>query len=324
MVQDALPPADVILPISETLSWGIFLGYVFALLALDLFVFHRGAKVIPVGSALRWSAFWISLGLLFGGFVWVTQGSKLGGEYFGCYVMEESLSVDNLFVFLAIFGFFRVPQEYQHKVLFWGILGAMVLRAVFIFAGIEIVQRFSWTFYLFGGVLVYTGFKLLRAGENEIEPEKIWIVRVARKFFAVSDRMDGDKFFTLVNGKRIATPLILVLFAVESSDVVFAVDSVPAAIGISTNEYVVYSSNIMAILGLRSIYFALAAVAELFHYLKYGLACVLVYIGGKMIVHEAFHWNVNAWVNLSIVLGVLALSVIASLMFPKKPSAAKH
>jgi tellurite resistance protein TerC len=310
-----------VLQVSDSVSWSVFLVYVFALLALDIFVFHRGAKVIPAASALRWSAFWIGLGLLFGGWVWLTKGRQFGIEYYGCYLMEESLSVDNLFVFLAIFGFFRVPQEFQHKVLFWGILGAMVLRAAFIFAGIELVQRFAWTFYVFGGILVFTGFKLLRAGENEIEPEKLWIVRVARKWFPFSDRMDGDKFFTQQGTRRVATPLLLVLLAVESSDVVFAVDSVPAAIGISKDTYVVYSSNIMAILGLRSIYFALAAVHKLFHYLKYGLAFVLVYIGGKMIVHEAFHWNVDAFVNLAIVLGVLLLSVLASLAFPKKEAA---
>lgn len=317
-------PLEALYPLDRNLSWGIFLTYVFVLLALDLFVFHRGSKVIPVGSALRWSAFWIGLGLLFGGFVWLTEGSQLGAEYFGCYLMEESLSVDNLFVFLAIFGFFRVPQEYQHKVLFWGILGAMVMRAAFIFAGIELVERFSWTFYVFGGILVYTGFKLLRAGESEIEPEKLAIVRVARKLFPIADRLDGEKFFTMQGARRVATPLLLVLLAVESSDVVFAVDSVPAAIGVSKNSYIVYTSNIMAILGLRSIYFALAAVAQLFHFLKYGLALVLVYIGGKMIVHEAFHWNVNAWVNLAVVIGVLALSVVASLLFPQKSEAAKH
>lgn len=317
-------PLEALYPIDRNLSWGIFLAYVFVLLALDLFVFHRGAKVIPVGSALRWSAFWIGLGLLFGGFVWLTEGSQLGAEYFGCYLMEESLSVDNLFVFLAIFGFFRVPSEYQHKVLFWGILGAMVMRAAFIFAGIELVERFSWTFYVFGGILVYTGFKLLRAGESEIEPEKLAIVRIARKFFPIADRLDGENFFTLQGTRRVATPLLLVLLAVESSDVVFAVDSVPAAIGVSKNSYIVYTSNIMAILGLRSIYFALAAVAQLFHFLKYGLALVLVYIGGKMIVHEAFHWNVNAWVNLAVVIGVLALSVVASLLFPRKSEPAKH
>jgi tellurite resistance protein TerC len=313
--------SEPLYPISQGASWGIFLAYVFVLLALDLLVFHRGAKVIPVGSALRWSAFWMGLGLLFGAFVWLTQGSQLGAEYFGCYVMEESLSIDNLFVFLAIFGFFRVPPEYQHKVLFWGILGAMVLRAAFIFAGLEIVERFAWTFYVFGAILVYTGYKLIRGGENEIEPEQLLIVRVARRLFPISDRLDGEKFFTQQGARRVATPLLLVLFAVESSDVVFAVDSVPAAFGVSHNSYVIYSSNIMAILGLRSIYFALAAVSDLFHYLKYGLALVLVYIGGKMIVHEALHWSVNAWVNLAVVIGVLAASVIASLAFPKKHAA---
>jgi tellurite resistance protein TerC len=312
-----LDPAQTTL-VAPTLAWIGFLALVFALLFLDLYVFHRKASAPPVRTALRWSAFWIGMGLAFGLWVGVDRGPAKAVEYLTCYVTEESLSVDNLFVFLALFGYFQVPTHLQHRALFFGILGAMVMRAAFIFAGIELIQRFSWVLYVFGAFLVLTGVKLAFTREQKLEPGKNIVVRLARRLFPVLDQLEGERFFVRRGGRLVATPLFLVLLAIESTDVVFAVDSVPAALGVSRDSYIVYTSNIMAILGLRSIYFALAAVADLFHYLRIGLALVLVFIGGKMIAAELFHVHVPSLGSLGIVVGILALSIAASVAWPMK------
>jgi tellurite resistance protein TerC len=318
-----------LLETSNATDWAIFLGLVLGLLALDLGVVNRKANVSTVKSALRWSAFWIGIGLAFGAWVWLDRGREAGVAYLSCYVTEEALSVDNLFVFLAIFTYFKIEPQYQHRVLFWGILGAMVLRAAFILAGIGLISRFHWILYVFGAVLIWTGVKLLGHGASESDPSQSPIVRCCRRIFPISETLHGQSFFVVENGRRVATPLFLVLIALESSDVIFAVDSVPVALSFSTDAYIVYTSNIFAIMGLRSLYFALAALAQLFAYLKYGLAVVLIFVGLKM-SKDALAWgleraglagaggalrelHIDPMVSLGIVVGLLALSVLASL-----------
>jgi len=309
------------MPTHSPYVWGGFIAFVIALLALDLGVFNRKQHVIGVREALGWSVFWIAVSVAFGIGVWHYQGDVAGRAYFLCYVMEKALSVDNLFVFLAIFSFFAVPAAYQHRVLFWGILGALVMRALFIYAGSELIMRYHWVLYVFGAFLVITGVKLLFHKGESANPDKSLVVRAVRAVMPISPHYDGARFWTRVDGKRMATPLLLVLIAIEATDVVFAVDSVPAAIAAvydpaigpaSIDTFVIYTSNIMAILGLRALYFALAAMERAFRYLKYGLSAILVFIGLKMCFSSYYHPPMP--LSLGIVFGLLGLSVLASLI----------
>jgi tellurite resistance protein TerC len=304
-----------------TLFWIVFNAFVLLMLFLDLKVFHRKSHVIQFREALGWSAFWVGLAVAFAVgifFFWPDPAQRTHKtiEFVTGYLIEESLSVDNLFVFLLIFSYFKVPRLYQHKVLFWGIIGALVMRLVFILAGVALINRFHWIIYVFGAFLIYTGFKLFRQEESEIHPEKNPLLRLFRRFYPVTKRYYGGQFFIRKRGVQIATPLFLVLIVVETTDVLFAADSIPAILAISRDPFIVYTSNVFAILGLRSVYFALAGMMEIFHYLHYGLAVILVFIGAKMMLADIY--KIPIGVALGVVAGVLAFSIILSLIKPHK------
>ena len=285
------------------------------MLALDVGVFGRRARTVSFRQAAVRSVIWIALALAFAGVLLHFEGRTPALEFVTGYVIELSLSVDNLFVFLLIFRYFKVDGDHQHKVLLWGILGALVLRAVFIFAGVGLLRRFHFITYLFGALLVYSGFKLFRQGESEIHPEKNPVLRLFRKFMPVTKEFVGDKFFVRKPGLY-ATPLFIVLLVVETTDVVFAVDSIPAILAITLNTFVVYTSNVFAIMGLRSMYFALAGMLDLFHYLHYGLAVILMFVGAKMLASGYF--EISTVAALGFVAVVLTASVGASMVFPNK------
>ena len=308
---------------SSTVWWGGFLAFVVAMLALDLGIFHRKAHVVKMREALTWTATWASLALLFNAgiyFGWI--GSYVGAdaqhhaavEFLTGYLIEVSLSVDNVFVFALLFKYFHVPPQFQHRVLFWGILGALLMRAVMIFAGVALLHRFHWMIYLFGAILVVSGIKMWRSAEVSIEPEKNPVLRLVQRIFPVAHGEHGQNFFVRHAGKLAVTPLFVVLILVEWTDLIFAVDSIPAVLGVTSDPFIVFTSNIMAILGLRSLYFALAGVMEKFHLLHYGLAAILVFIGGKMLIADFYKLPTAA--ALGIVAGILAISVVASLMTP--------
>ncbi len=294
--------------------WIVFNVFVLVMLALDLGVFRGRDSGVSFREALLRSAIWIGLALAFAGLLYHWQGRTPALEFVTGYVIELSLSVDNLFVFLLIFRYFSVPQEHQQKVLVWGILGALLLRAVFIFAGVGLLRRFHFITYLFGAILVYSGIKLFREGESEIHPEKNPVLRLFRKFVPVTKEFEGAKFFVRRRGLY-ATPLLIVLLVVETTDVLFAVDSIPAILAITLNVFVVYTSNVFAILGLRSMYFALAGMLDVFHYLHYGLAVILMFVGAKML--GSGYVEISTLATLGFVGVVLAVSVGASLVKPK-------
>ncbi len=285
------------------------------MLVLDLGVFHRRAHTVKFREALLWSAVWIALAAIFAVVVFFWHGRTPMLEFVTGYVIELSLSVDNLFVFLLIFRFFQVPAAHQHKVLFWGILGALIMRAVFIAAGVGLIQRFHWIIYVFGAFLVYSGIKLFFQEEAEIHPEKNPVLRLFRRFVPVTKDYEGNKFFVRRAGLY-ATPLFVVLLVVETTDLLFAVDSIPAILAITRDAFIVYTSNVFAILGLRSMYFALSGMMEMFRYLHYGLSLVLVFVGAKMLL--SYYFEIPTHLALVAVAGVLAISVIASMANPKK------
>jgi tellurite resistance protein TerC len=295
--------------------WVLFNLFVLAMLALDLGVLNRRSHRVGFREALAWSGMWIALAAAFAVLVFAWQGHVRALEFVTGYVVELSLSVDNLFLFLVIFRYFKVPGERQHKVLFWGILGALVMRGVFILTGVGLIRRFNWIIYAFGALLVYSGLKLLRQGETEIHPEKNPVLRVFRKVFPVTQDYVGGKFFVHRPGLY-ATPLFVVLLVVETSDILFAVDSIPAVLAITLNAFIVYTSNVFAILGLRSMYFALAGMMEVFRYLHYGISVVLIFIGAKMLASHYVEIP-TVWALASVVL-LLAASILASLVHPQK------
>ena len=333
-------------------TWVVFFVVVLAALAVDLGIANRQAHVPTRRETFAWSAVWISLALAFNGFIyWVFNnylddhnlGLTKAKEFFTGYLIELSLSIDNLFVFLLIFSYFKVPKKYQHRALFWGIFMALVLRMVMIFAGAEMVERFNWILYFFGAFLVYTGIKML-SDDSDFNPEESWIVRLTTRFVPISKTFDGEKFFTAADGKKTGTLLLLVLIVINVADLVFAVDSIPAIFGITTDKFIVYTSNIFAILGLRTFYFLLVEMAEKFHLLKYGLAFVLSFIGVKMLLpllaeglalalgennqsgfagflHRYLHHEFEQTIiNLSLltVVAAIGLSIVLSLIFPPK------
>jgi tellurite resistance protein TerC len=299
---------------NQALWWIIFNLFVIAMLVLDLKVFHREAHEVRIREALMWSAFWIALALVFNVGVYFWRGSEDALKFLTGYLIEKSLSVDNIFVFLLIFSYFRVPAQYQHKVLFWGIVGALVMRAILIFAGVALIERFHWIIYVFGAFLIFTGIKLAFEKDKEIDPEKNPALLFVRRFMPVTEQFEGDKFFVRRAGQLFATPMFLVLVVVETTDVIFALDSIPAILAITTDPFLVYTSNVFAILGLRALYFALAGLLQLFHYLHYGLSAILVFVGIKMIISDIFHMPVAA--ALGVVGGILILSVVASMIWP--------
>ncbi len=296
--------------------WILFNAFVVLMLALDLGVLQRRAHVIRFREALALSAMWIALAALFAGGVYWRLGHAKALEFTAGYLVEESLSADNLFVFLLIFRYFRVPTMYQHKVLFWGILGALIMRGIFIVVGVGLIRRFHWIIYLFGAFLIYTGFKLLKQEEVDIHPEHNPVLKAVRRWLPVTPDYVHGNFFVRQPGLY-ATPLLLVLIVVETTDVLFATDSIPAVLAISHDPFIVYTSNVFAILGLRSLYFALAGMMEVFHYLHYGLSVILTFIGVKMLLSA--YDPISTEIALGVVAAVLAISIGASLAFPAKP-----
>lgn len=298
--------------------WVIFNIAVLALLILDLFVLNRKTQVVTVKSALWWSAFWIGLAIGFNVFVYFWKGSGPAMEFLTGYLIEESLSVDNLFVFMLIFSYFRVPSEYQRKVLFWGIIGALVLRAVFIIVGVSLINHFTWTIYILGLFLVVTGIKMAFSKDKEINPEKNPIITIINKFVRVTNKYHNGNFFVRMDGQLFATPLFIVVLVVETTDIIFAADSIPAILAVSTDPFIVYTSNVFALLGLRSLYFALAGIMQLFHYIHYGLSIILAFIGAKLLLQASDIYHVDMRIALIIVASILAGSILLSILFPKK------
>jgi len=305
-------------PVSVPLwIWVSFVAFILSMLALDLGVFNRKSHTMTVKQALSWTAVWVSLSLVFCAGIYFLRGSQSAVEFLTGYLIEYSLSVDNIFVFLLIFGFFQVAPELQHKVLFWGIIGALIMRAVMITIGAALLHNFEWIIYVFGAFLVFTGLKLAFGKDTDVDPEKNPIVNFAKRFVPVTDDYHGDRFFVQRDGRRWATPLFIVLIVVETTDLVFAVDSIPAIFGVTKDPFIVFTSNIFAILGLRSLYFALSGVMDKFHYLKYALSFILSFIGVKMLLsHTAA--KIPTPYALAIVALALVVAVVASLLKPQK------
>ncbi len=303
--------------------WIGFNAFVLVMLALDLGVFHRKSHVVSFREAIAWTVAWVTLALLFALGIWNYAGAQKALEFTTGYLIEYSLSVDNIFVFALLFSYFAVPPQFQHRVLFWGILGALVLRAIMIIAGTVLITKFAWIVYVFGAFLVLTGIKMIVKREEQIHPERNPIVKWFKKLMPVTSGYREDKFFVRENGVRMATPLFVVLLLVEVSDVIFAVDSIPAIFAVTTDPFIVYTSNVFAILGLRSLYFALAGVMNKFHYLKIGLGMVLTFVGVKMLLaHTA--WKIDTLVSLGVIVLILAGSVVLSLLRPKLNCSAAH
>ncbi len=305
--------------------WIAFTVVVLSMLALDLGVFHRTAHVVRPREAFFWSALWVTLAGLFAATLWQLDGHQTAIEFTTGYFVELALSVDNLFVFLLLFRFFKVPEGLQHRVLFWGIVGALVMRAIMITAGAVLLNRFHWIIYVFGAFLVITGIKMLVQKDDEMEPERNPVLKLIRRLVPVTDHFVGDRFFTRAPWgpeqlvQRVATPLFVVLVLVETTDLVFAVDSIPAVFGVTRDPFVVYTSNVFAILGLRSMYFLLAAVIHKFWLLKPALSLVLMFVGTKMLLSGVYH--MPTWVSLAVIVGVLGGAVALSLFFPKSDPA---
>ena len=296
--------------------WIGFNLFIFVMLALDLGVFHKKNQKVPVSEAVKWTFVWITLAFIFNILIYFNLGKTKALEFLTGYVIEYSLSVDNIFVFILIFSFFQVNGKYQHKVLFWGILGALIMRGIFIFAGVALMTRFHWIIYIFGGFLVFTGLRMLFHKEMNVEPEKNPVVKLFRKFLPVSDTMHEEKFFVRMNSKYYATPLFLVLIIIETTDLIFAVDSIPAVLAISQDRFIVFTSNIFAILGLRSLYFAISGVMDYFRFLKVGLAFVLTFVGLKMCSSNFF--EVPVLYSLLGIIAILLISIVASVVIKKK------
>ncbi len=297
-------------------AWIGFHVFVFIMLALDLGVFHRKDKAISVRESLYWTFTWIAMAMIFNFGVYHFMGKTEAYEFLTCYILEKSLSVDNIFVMTIIFGYFKVLPKYQHRVLFWGILGALVMRILFIVGGVSLIAKFHFILYFFGAFLIYTGIKMLFSGEAEVEPEKDLVYKLSKKYFKMTPDYHGHHFFVMINGVRHMTPLFLVLMIIESTDVIFALDSIPATLSVTKNSFIAYTSNIFAILGLRSLYFAFAGVVELFRYLSFALSGVLIFIGVKMLIEPWF--VIPTFTSLLIVLGAIAFSIVLSIAIPDK------
>ena len=302
---------------TNILFWVGFNVFVIGLLALDLLVFHRKSHVVKIKEALLWSGFWILLSLGFNAVIYFWKGSGPALEFLTAYLIEKSLSVDNLFVFILIFNFFKVPAAFQHKILFWGVLGALFFRAIFILVGVALLAKFHFIIYILGGFLIFTGIKMATSsGDEDIDPEANPVVKFISRYMPVTHKHYGPKFFVKIDKTLFATPLFLVLVMVETTDIVFAADSIPAILAISKDPFIVYTSNVFALLGLRALYFALAGIMQLFHYLHYGLSLILIFIGVKLVLSDVYH--INMIFALLVVAFILTTSVILSLVFPKK------
>lgn len=295
--------------------WILFNAFVVLMLALDLGVFHRKTHEVSLKEALTWTFVWVLLALSFNAIIYYWRGSQQALEFFTGYLIEKALSVDNIFVFIMIFTYFQIPSKYQHKILFWGILGALIMRVIFIFAGVALIEKFHFTIYIFGALLIYTGIKMFNHNNAKIEPDKNPVIRFFKKFMPVTHQLHEDKFFVRIDGTRFATPLFLVLILIETTDLIFAVDSIPAILAITQDQFIVYTSNVFAILGLRSLYFALAGVVHRFWLLSYGLAVVLVFVGIKMLLIDVYKIPIE-W-SLIFIAIIITLSIVLSLRIQK-------
>ena len=291
-------------------AWTAVLAVILVMLAIDLLA-HRKAHVVSVREAAVWSAVWVTLGLAFGGIVWWAYGAEAGGEYYAGYLIEKSLAVDNVFVFALIFTYFAVPREYQHRVLFYGVLGALVFRAIFIAGGVVLIENFAWVLYLFGAFLVFTGWKMYSHRNDEMDPSRNPVLRLVRRWVPSTDEYDGQKFWVKRAGRWVATPLFTVLVLVETTDIIFAVDSIPAIFAVTQEPFLVFTSNAFAILGLRAMYFLLADLIHRFVYLKAGLSAILVFVGVKMLLLDV--WKVPIWLSLTVIATCITVAVVASL-----------
>ncbi len=302
--------------ILDTYVWIGFIAFIILLLVIDLGVFHRKSHEVKIKEALIWTGVWILLALIFNYGVYVFMGKEKAVEFLAGYLIEKSLSIDNLFVFIMLFTFFDVKPQYQHKVLFWGIIGALIMRAIFIFSGVILISKFHWIIYIFGAFLIFTGIKMLVQKDEKVSPDKNPLVRLFKKLFPVTETMHGDKFFVRINAKTVATPLFVVLLVVEFTDLIFAVDSIPAILAISNDSFIIFTSNVFAILGLRALYFALAGITKLFHYLKYALSAILVFVGIKMLIVDLY--KIPVTYSLFTIVAMLLIAVLLSYVFPKK------
>jgi tellurite resistance protein TerC len=296
--------------------WAATLGVIAAMLALDLLVLHRDAHEVSMREAALTSAMWVALGVAFGVGVWAVAGGEHAGEYFAGYLIEKSLSVDNIFVFALIFGYFSVPAKYQHRVLFWGVVGALVMRAGFIAAGATLLDRFSWTVYVFGAFLLVTGVRMARQGDDHVDPSRNPLLRLLRRRVPMTEGYEGQRFLVRRAGRFLATPMLAVLLVVETTDVVFAVDSIPAIFAVTDEPFLVFTSNAFAILGLRALYFLLAGMITRFAYLKIGLAAVLAFVGVKLLLTHVVHLPI--WLSLGVIAAILGTALVASLVRPPK------
>jgi tellurite resistance protein TerC len=304
------------------LFYGAFLAFVIAMLLVDLKLFHSEEHEPTIRESATWVAVWVGLAVAFGIGVFVVAGSRFGAEYFAGYLIEYSLSVDNMFVFIVIFTYFKVPRAYQHQVLFFGILGAIIFRGLFIVAGTALINNFEWVIPLFGAFLIYTAWRVARGATEDIHPENNPVLTFARRRFPSTTNYDGQKLFTVENGRRVATPLFIVLLFVETTDILFAVDSIPAIFAVTREPFIVLTSNVFAILGLRSLYFLLAGGMDRLHLLNYGLAVVLAFVGVKMLL-EAVHIDVPIWLSLLVIVGVLGITTVISLKVPPRDRSGK-
>jgi tellurite resistance protein TerC len=300
--------------------WGALVAAIIVLLLLDLLLVHRTAHEVEFREALIESSVWIALGLTFGLVLWWWEGAAVAGEYYAGYLIEKSLSIDNVFVWAVIFSYFRVPAKYQFRVLFWGVFGALVLRAIFIFAGVALLERFEWLLYVFGAFLLYTAFKMVRHRGTEVHPDDNPVLKLVRRVVPSTTEYDGQKMFTRRSGALLATPLFAVLVLVEATDVVFAVDSVPAILAVSREPFIVFSSNAFAILGLRALYFALAGMAGRFRYLDLGLAAILAFVGVKMLIVQVYHLPIA--LSLTIIAAILTVAIVTSLRADRRDESA--
>ena len=300
-------------------AWVTFFTFITAMLALDLGVFQRETHVVSMKEALIWCGVWVTLALSFGALLWQWRGAEPAQQFLAGYLIELCLSVDNVFVFILVFAYFKVEPRYQHRVLFWGIIGVVLMRAVFIIVGVEVIERFHWVLYIFGAFLVYTGIKMaLPSKEAEVDPEHNFTVKLFRRFYPVAPHNDRGHFFTIHNGRRMATPLFIVLLVIETTDLVFALDSLPAVLSITKDSFIALTSNIFAILGLRSLYFALSGIMGLFRFLKVGLSFILVFIGVKMLIE---HWmKITTGTSLAVIGGVLTASILMSVLIKAPPA----
>ena len=296
---------------TSIIFWILFNVFVLIMLALDLGIFHRKSHEVSMKEALSWTGVWIFLALIFNLIIYFWRGQQQALEFFTGYLVEKALSVDNIFVFLMIFTYFQIPSKYQHRVLFWGIIGALIMRVIFIFAGVALIEKFHFTIYIFGAILIFTGIKMFNNSNSKIDPDNNPVIKLFKKFMQVTPGLHGEKFFTKINNKQYATPLFLVLILIETTDLIFAVDSIPAILAITQDQFIVYTSNVFAILGLRSLYFALAGIVHRFWLLSYGLAIVLIFVGIKMMLVDFYKIPIE-W-SLIFIAAVIAGSIFLSL-----------